>query len=90
MERHNPMGFAFARRRAQQRFEEGMTTGAIRLLRAVDEAQVRRFEAEADQKTVEEQGHLYPRDGFQRLRRHHQAEDALPRSRGGLAGDGDA
>ncbi len=56
MARHNPMGFAFARRRAQQLFEEGMTTGAIRLLRAVDEAQVRRFEAEADQKTVEEHG----------------------------------
>ena len=56
MERHNPMGFAFARRRAQQLFEEGMTAGAIRLLRAVDEAQVRRFEAEADQKTVEEHG----------------------------------
>ena len=56
MESHNPMGFAFARRRAQQLFEEGMTTGAIRLLRAVDEAQVRRFEAEADQKTVEEHG----------------------------------
>lgn len=59
MERHNPMGFAFARRRAQQLFEEGMTTGAIRLLRAVDEAQVRRFEAEADQKTVEEHGEQY-------------------------------
>ena len=50
MERHNPIGFAFMRRRAEQLFEEGMTAGAIRLLRAVDEAQVRRFEAEADQK----------------------------------------
>lgn len=54
MERHNPMGFAFARRRAQQLFEEGMTTGAIRLLRAVDEAQVRRFEAASGQKAAEE------------------------------------
>lgn len=54
MERHNPMGFAFARRRAQQLFEEGMTAGAIRLLRAVDEAQVRRFEAASGQKAAEE------------------------------------
>lgn len=44
MERHNPIGFAFMRRRAEQLFEEGMTAGAIRLLKAVDDAQVRRFE----------------------------------------------
>ena len=54
MERHNPMGFAFARRRAQQLFEEGMTAGAIRLLKAVDDAQVRRFEATSGQKAAEE------------------------------------
>lgn len=39
MERHNPIGFAFMRRRAEQLFEEGMTAGAIRLLKAVDDAQ---------------------------------------------------
>ena len=33
MERHNPIGFAFMRRRAEQLFEEGMTAGAIRLLK---------------------------------------------------------
>ena len=54
MERHNPIGFAFMRRRAEQLFEEGMTAGAIRLLRAVDEAQVRRFEAAFDRKAAEE------------------------------------
>ena len=54
MERHNPIGFVFARRRAQQLFEEGMTAGAIRLLKAVDDAQDRRFEAASGQKAAEE------------------------------------
>ena len=54
MERHNPIGFAFVRRRAQQLLEEGMTAGAVRLLRVVDEAQVRRFEAAFDRKAAEE------------------------------------
>lgn len=54
MERQNPIGFAFVRRRAQQLLEEGMTAGAVRLLRVVDEAQVRRFEAAFDRKAAEE------------------------------------
>ena len=54
MERHNPIGFAFMRRRAEQLFEEGMTAGAIRLLKAVDDAQVRRFEAASGRKAAEE------------------------------------
>ena len=54
MERQNPIGFAFVRRRAQQLLEEGMTAGAVRLLRVVDEAQVRRFESAFDRKAAEE------------------------------------
>ena len=56
MERQNPIGFAFVRRRAQQLLEEGMTAGAVRLLRVVDEAQVRRFEAAMNEKVTEETG----------------------------------
>ena len=55
MERHNPIGFAFMRRRAEQLFEEGMTAGAIRLLKAVDDAQVRRFEAASGRKRRKKQ-----------------------------------
>lgn len=54
MDRHNPIEFAFVRKRAQQLFEEGMTDGAIRLFKAVDDAQVRRFEAACSQKAAEE------------------------------------
>lgn len=54
MVKQNPTEFAFVRRRAQQLLEEGMTAGAVRLLRVVDEAQVRRFEAAFDRKAAEE------------------------------------
>lgn len=56
MVKQNPTEFAFVRRRAQQLLEEGMTVGAVRLLRVVDEAQVRRFEAAMDEKMAEETG----------------------------------
>ena len=56
MVKQNPTEFAFVRRRAQQLLEEGMTAGAVRLLRVVDEAQVRRFEAAMDEKMAEETG----------------------------------
>ena len=56
MVKQNPTEFAFVRRRAQQLLEEGITAGAVRLLRVVDEAQVRRFEAAMDEKVAEETG----------------------------------
>lgn len=54
MAKQNLTEFAFVRMRAQQLFQEGMTACAIRLLKPVDDAQVRRFEAASEQTRIEE------------------------------------
>lgn len=53
MTKQGPVEFIFLRMRAQQLYQEGLTACAARLLRAVDEAQARRF-ADAARTTAEE------------------------------------